>query len=326
MNNFNVNINVEDILNQREKETVRTVQNTFNVKNYLQARLADNEESKEMTIRLLPFTPDGGSPFHKVYMHQVKVNKEVSPSGYKRFPCPVHNKLGDKCPFCETAAQAKLLKNESTSESERKKLEDVEYSNYAKPAWLVRCIERGHEEDGVKYWLFSDSKQKDGVYDKIYAIFKKRLEKGKNIFDVNEGKDLCLNLSKDSMGKTRIVITDDDDLTPLTDDFELGSSWINDTKAWTDVYTIKPYEYMSIVVQGGVPVYNKDLKKYVDKHEHNKEMERKIEAQKEYVEVDLSQVTTPFSAVTQPQQYESNPMSQQTSRVVLSDDDDDLPF
>lgn len=51
MSNFNVNINVEDVLSQRERETTKKAQNTFSIKNYLQARLADNEDSKEITIR-----------------------------------------------------------------------------------------------------------------------------------------------------------------------------------------------------------------------------------------------------------------------------------
>ena len=110
MSNFNVNISIEDVLNQKEQETVKFKPKTvFNEKNYLQARLANGEKNKEMTIRLLPFSQEETIPFHKVHMHTVRVNKEVSPSGWKTFPCPVKNHLGDKCPFCETAKQAKEL-------------------------------------------------------------------------------------------------------------------------------------------------------------------------------------------------------------------------
>ncbi len=310
MSNFKVNINVDDILNQREKETTKVLQNTFNVNNYLQARLGDNEDSKDITIRLLPFSPEGGSPFYKVYMHQVKVSKEVSPSGWKRFPCPSKNHISEPCPFCETAELAKTLKKNATSDVDRKRFEEAEIASYAKPMWLVRCIERGHEEDGVKFWLFSDSKQKDGVYDKIYAIFKKRLEKGKNIFDVNEGKDLCLSLTKDSTGKTRITITDEDELTPLTDNYDLGLSWINDSKSWTDVYKVKPYEYMSIIIRGGVPVFDKVQQKYVDKYETNEHTVKETESSDipEHEEVSLIK----------------NNMENTSTNIV--DDDDDLPF
>lgn len=307
MSNFNVNICVEDIISQRENETTKVVQNSFNVNNYLQARLGENEDSKEITIRLLPFTPEGGSPFHKIYMHQVKVNKEVSPSGWKRFPCPNKNHLGKPCPFCETSELAKKLKKEATSDVDKKRFEEAEIASYAKPMWIVRCIERGHEEDGVKFWLFSDSKLKDGVYDKIYAIFKKRLEKGKNIFDVNEGKDLCLNLTKDSTGKTRINITDEDDLTPITTNYELGLSWINDPKQWTDVYKVKPYEYMSIIIRGGVPVFDKEKQIYVDKNEISNVQPQQHQE----------------SSDTMPK-YEEIPLPSNTNNNEV--DDDDLPF
>ena len=257
MSNFNVNISIEDVLNQKEQETVKFKPKTvFNEKNYLQARLANGEKNKEMTIRLLPFSQEETIPFHKVHMHTVRVNKEVSPSGWKTFPCPVKNHLGDKCPFCETAKQAKELKASASNEQEKKKYNEIEFMYQAKDMWIVRCIERGHEEDGVKFWLFPHSKKQQGVYDKINNIavtrYKKALAQGKvnNIFDLNEGKDLVLTLSKDSMDKTQINIADDDEKSPLTNDYEQGVAWINDEKKWDEVYTVKSYDYMSIIAQG----------------------------------------------------------------------------
>lgn len=310
MDNFNVNINVDDILTQREEENVNLRVNTFNVKNYLQARLSDKEDAKEITIRLLPFSPNGGSPFYKIFMHQVKVNKDVSPSGWKRFPCPQKNHVDGNCPFCETAELARTLKKNAVSDVDKKRYDEVEKSSYARPMWLVRCIERNHEEDGVKYWLFSDSKQKDGIYDKIHAIFRKRLEKGKNIFDLNSGKDLCLSLTKDSNGITRIAITDEDEWTPLTTDYDLGVSWINDPKVWTDVYKVKPYDYLSIILKGGVPVYNKELQKFVDRDEMKNQTE-----EQHHMQDDI-----PAHEVVQVENIQ-NKMSSYDD-----EDDDDLPF
>ena len=313
MSNFNVNITADSVMTQREEQIVKRTQNTFNEKNYLQARLGANEDSKEIAIRLLPFTEEGGTPFHKIHMHQVRVNKEVSASGWKRFPCPIKNEISTKCPFCETAQQARSMKKSTISEVERKKYEEIELANYPQNMWIVRCIERGHEEDGVKFWLFSDSKKKDGIYDKIFAIFKKRLEKGRNIFDLNHGKDLWLNLSKDAKGRTNITVTDDEDYTPLTDDYELGLSWVNDSKKWTDVYTVKPYEYMSVIVQGGVPMFSKEKNTYVDKEEAIAEAKKEIEENLTPTTNDLSQ-----------------PLEEKTGNVnnvpKQNDDDDDLPF
>ena len=316
MSNFNVNISADAIMAQREELNVKRTQNTFNEKNYLQARLGANEDSKEITIRLLPFSEEGGTPFHKIHMHQVRVNKGVSPSGWKRFPCPIKNGIGESCPFCETAQQARSLKKATISEVERKKFEEVELANYPQNMWIVRCIERGHEEDGVKFWLFSDSKKKDGIYDKIYAIFKKRAEKGRNIFDLNNGKDLCLNLTKDAKGRTNITVTDDEDYTPLTDNFEVGLSWINDPKKWTDVYTVKPYDYMSVIVQGGVPVFSKEKNKYVDKEESINEAKQEIEENLTPITKDLSQ----------PQEEKHHFEQNIVVNDIIMDDDDDMPF
>lgn len=321
MSNLNVNIGIEDVLSQKEQETVVKTKTVFNEKNYLQARLANGEKSKELIIRLLPFSPDGGSPFHKVHMHTVRVNKEVSPSGWKTFPCPVHNKVGDKCPFCETSEQARKLKQQASSEAEKKKFNEVEFNNSAKDMWVVRCIERGHEEDGVKFWLFPHSKKGNGVWDKIMNIFQTRynkaLQQGKinNIFDLNQGKDLVLSLSKDQMDKTVIQIADDDEKTPLSEDYEKAVAWINDSKKWEEVYTFKSYDYMSIIVQNGVPVFSKEKNTYIDKIEANAEAEAEIEANLTRATVDLSD----------PIEMAKEVFGKPTTTVSV-EDDDDLPF
>ena len=321
MSNFNVNISIEDVLNQKEQETVKFKPKTvFNEKNYLQARLANGEKTKEMTIRLLPFNQQDTIPIHKVHMHTVRVSKEVSPSGWKTFPCPVKNKLGDSCPFCEMAEAAKEKKKTATIEQEKKKWNEIEFTYSSKDMWIVRCIERGHEEDGVKFWLFPHSKKQQGVYDKINNIaatrYKKGLTQGKinNIYDLNEGKDLVLTISKDSMDKTQINIADDDSYTPLTSDFEKGLSWINDEKKWEEVYTVKTYDYMSVIVEGGTPVFSKEKNTYVNKEEAKKESDAAIDANLDRITVDYSK---------EPEQVFGTAV--QTSSNS-SFDDDDLPF
>ena len=278
---FDVNIDYDAVKAQYEEEqkTFTPRKNTFDEKNYLQARLGPNETSKTLTIRLLPFSPNGGTAFKKVYMHTVKVNKEVAPSGWKTFVCPNHNiKDGepfgsDGCPFCETSAKAKEMKNESLDEVTRKKYGDIEFLTKVKEMMIVRCIDRDHEKDGVKFWLFNTSRKKDGVFDKIMNLAKIRSEaaakKGNkyNIFDINNGLDLIVTLTRGEDGKTTIQIIDDGTPSPLSEDVELGNSWIMDEKKWYDVYTVKSYNYMSIIASGGVPVFNKELGKYVDKYE-----------------------------------------------------------
>ena len=283
---LNVNIEGSQIMEQYEKEhEIIKPKFEFSIKNYLQARLTPTESNKTMTIRLLPFSPDGGSPFKKVYIHTVKVNKEVSPSTWKTFICPVHNHKGDKCPFCEVSEKSRELKFQAASEIEKKKYGDIEFMNRPKAAWVVRCIERGHEEDGPKFWLFNDSRKGDGIYDKIINIYLQRKEaaerRGKecNIFDLNEGKDLIITLSKDTNGKTVTKIVDDDEKSPLSEDFEQGMSWINNEKTWDQVYTVKPYNFMSIIVQGETPVWDKEKACYVSAEEKEKADKEAYEAE-----------------------------------------------
>ena len=299
---LSVNIDADAVVEQYEREhAVNSREKTeFSPKYYLQARLTPGETSKTLTIRLLPFSPEGGTPFKKVHIHTVKVNKELSPGGWKTFVCPVKNDSTEtgvtdkRCPFCDTSQKARELKDAATTEAEKKKYGDIEYMNRAKAAWIVRCIERGHEEDGVKFWLFNDSAKKDGVYDKIMNIYHQRKEaaerKGKtsNIFDVNDGKDIIISLSKDANNKTVTKIVDDEDKSPLTNNYEQGMAWINDAKKWSSIYTPKSYDYMAIALQDGVPVYDKANGKYVDKTELLKQAQEESERQLTEKPIDYS--------------------------------------
>ena len=68
---FSVNIDADQVKAQYEYEqkASETKKTQFDQKNYLNARLGRDENTKTLTIRLLPFSPEGGAPFKKVYMH-----------------------------------------------------------------------------------------------------------------------------------------------------------------------------------------------------------------------------------------------------------------
>lgn len=267
MNNFNTNIKTDDVIKQIEAENQKKNFVTFDVRNYLNTKLNPNEASKTLTIRLLPSTPEGGFPFQKVHMHSIKVNREVSSSGWKTLPCLVENGFEEQCPLCELSKEAFRMETLATSDSEKKKYHEIATSNRARTMYIVRCIERGHESDGVKFWLMSGAK--DGPYSKIMSVwttrYNKALKKGEtmNIFDLNEGRDLEITIKRSTDGKNVYSVVDDDDNSPLTTDYELGMSWINDTKKWTDVYKVKPYEYMEILSSGDIPEFDKQQNKYV---------------------------------------------------------------
>lgn len=327
--NFSVNIDADAVINQNEHESFVPTKNKteFNPKNYLNARLGSGESSKKLKIRLLPFSTEGGTPFQKVFIHTVKVNKE-SGQGWRTFVCPTHNHKGDKCPFCETSEQAKQLRLKAVSEAEKNKYGDIEFMNRAKEAWMVRCIERDHEDDGVKFWLFNASRKKDGVYDKIMNLFYERRDEAKaagqnyNIFDLNNGKDLTISLTKDSNNKTVIQITDASFMTPISTDYEKAKSWIEDQKKWDDVYTVKPYEYMSIIVMGGIPIFDKEQGKYVNKVEldERRELAKQVEIQE-----NITEQKKDFTQFVEDKiEAQESHTTETKSNVFVSEDD--LPF
>lgn len=362
MNNFIGNISADAVLEQlREQNETKKQTVAFDKKNYLNTRLENGQTSKTLTIRLLPFNDKSATPFFKVYTHIVKVNKELAPGGWKQFICPAKNHIegqtSDKCPFCETAKKAREIKFETEDPIQREKMNKVEFQNSARESWIVRCIERGHEEDGVKFWLFSHSRKGDGIYDKIMNIFQRRYSKGrengeiKNIFDLQEGKDLEITVTLDTNGKSIINIVDDDRYSPLSTDVEQANQWINDPKQWYDVYSMKSYDYMSIVINGDVPYYNKDLKKYVKKEEaiaQRNENEEKRMSQYVQPSEDFGQLPntngvgvfdTPKNEMVEPWNEPHNKAnyasSNQSAYVTtapkqpmyeIDDDKDDLPF
>lgn len=302
------NIKSEDVMAQYERETQprERKSSSFDPKNYLNARLGANETSKTIVIRLLPFSSEEPVPFHKIHVHQVKVKKEGEASEWKMFVCPTKNHLGKTCPFCDLAAEYRELKNKATSEIDKKNYSDGEMMNRARDMWIARVIQRGAEDDGVKFWLFP-SRKTDGIYDKIMNLYTQRrnnaLAKGSdyNIFDLNSGKDLFLTITKKDNNKTEYQITDDDEKTPLSTSDEQAIKWIEDDKKWTSVYTVKPVEYMEIIINGGVPYYDKESGKYIDKKEFDA-MQEEARAEK-VVETytapqeDLSKITNESKSV-----------------------------
>jgi hypothetical protein len=139
-----------------------------------------------------------------------------------------------------------------------------------------------------------------------------------SIFDLNNGLDLIITLTRTADNKTSIQIVDDGFPSPLTDNYELGMSWIQDEKNWYDVYTVKSYDYMTIIAMGGVPVFNKELGKYVDKEEMNKIKE---EAEQQRIEDELTEETRDYSEVAK-----SNEIIVDASNTADDDSEEDLPF
>ena len=344
-NTFKTNIQVADVQNQINSTGNTQSNNSFDAKNYLDARLGDNEQRKTLTIRLLPFSETNNTPFEKVYMHYV-------PRQRKSLPCPTHNKLGDKCPFCEinkqawknynelTAMAEKLNKNESLTKEEMEKYptavslkeisklqEDLKAQAKAANAqenWVCRCIERGKENEGPKFWKFSNSK--NSPYAQIMELWNMRYEKkGENIFDLNEGKDLEITIKRGSDGKTTsYYIVCADNQSPLTTDFDLGNAWITDAKKWNDVYKVQPYDKMEVYALGGEPYYDRAQQKFVDKAEYER---KKAEQQAVDEAKAAAMVATENERAQKYMEIPTEPMfTKPTETQSKTSTEEDLPF
>lgn len=257
---------------------------TFDVKNYLNTKLAKGETEKTLTIRLLPMDLKTGSPFAKVYIHRVRVPQEMVNPGekpYKSYICLSkntdidHEKFGHKCPYCEMNRAAYKESTQTDDVNKKKMLQKLSLSNLAQEAVIVRCIERGKEDEGVKFWRFTIRNDKTDPYNQILKLYNLRKEaaekknKTENILDIYEGRDLNVTITAE--GTSAPTIVDDSDRSPLSEDEEKMKQWIFDPKKWQDVFTCKPYDYLNIVSQMMVPWYDKSKGCWVSKDEYESE-------------------------------------------------------
>lgn len=262
--------------------------NGFNEKNYLNTRLGKGEKTKELTIRLLPMSATEPNPFIHVHFHNVEVPKEMVEQGKKPFksyiclspywnPTIDHKTYGDKCPFCEENAKAYNDSLKATTEEERKALVDHSLDYKAKEAIIVRCIDRDHEDEGVKFWKFNLKHDKSDPYHKILSIVEKRRQESiratgqeMNILDLNSGRDFTITITEGNTdNQTSINVVEAGFDTPLSRDPEQALAWINDTKVWQDVFTVKPYEYLKLILDGKYPWFDRTQNKWIDKAEYD---------------------------------------------------------
>jgi hypothetical protein len=345
-NDLPANISIDDLQEEWKEASAENnpqgKESTFNAKNYLDVRLGDGEKEKKLTIRLLPMDPNGGSPFVHVHFHNVEVHKDLVKQGqkpYKSFVCLNskknpginHEVFGDKCPFCETnwdAYQKSLT--QGISAVEKKKWQDTSLAYKTKEAIIVRCIERGKEDEGVKFWKFNIKFDNTDPYHKILSIAKTRADEGKavgqeiNILDLYNGRDLNLTIKKGNTdNQTSIEIIESGVNTPVTKDPELLKKWLNDSKKWQDVFTAKPYDYLELILEGKYPWFDRELNKWVDRDDYNArhgiaQSQQEADADKKIDEAKQKLNTTSSIATEATQVIEDVPSN--------DDDENDIPF
>lgn len=294
LNSANITMEAMDCEINTVSSSFKNKEKVFDEKNYLNIRLSDNQTTKELKYRLLPIDGESNTPFKKIHVHTVKVPKEVSPSGWKSYICIEktegidRNIYGSKCPFCEMNREAYKKFSEATEPTIKERWKKISLDNIPKEACIVRGIERGAEEDGPKFWKFNIRKDKTDPKGQIMELYKTRLEESReegledeNILDINTGKDLKITISLASdnnqgENRTSVKIVDYGKNKPLSTDVNQMLEWVNDSKKWSDVFTIKPYDYLSVILEGEIPFYDKTLNKWVKKMDKLKEQENQI--------------------------------------------------
>lgn len=339
--NFDVDISLDDVMKQNENEMTKKGNNSnFDPKNYLDAHLAANETTKKLTIRLLPFSKDGGSPFMKIKIHNAKVDPLISQNGSKIFICPSTNGKNERCPFCETSRKAFELMEKESDPVKKEQLKKVGSKNHSQDMWIVRCIDRDHEEDGPKFWRFFSSSKHKGIYDQIIGIMKARADEAAevsetcNIFSLKDGKDLVITISRGEDGKQIFSIVDKSRSTPLSNDVDTMMKWINDEKSWEDVFKVKTYDYLEVILNGGIPFYNQETKKFeprMTKEEYEKKKD--TEAKENLAQIADGMDAAPVSvenSSNQPLEDKVDNTSEMKPKLYVEenneDKSDELPF
>jgi len=338
--NLPVNIDIDSEWKDATENQKR--ENNFNEKNYLNVRLEKGEDKKVLCIRLLPMDPSGGTPFVHVHFHNVEVHKDLVKPGmkpYKSFVClnprnnPAidHEKFGDKCPFCEVNKEAYEKSTKATTNEEKESYQKLSLANKTKEAIIVRCIERGKEDEGVKFWKFNLKFDNSDPYHKILDLAKVRAEEGRkvgkniNILDLYNGRDLTITVKRgNTENQTVIDVIESSVETPVAESQEQLMKWLNDEKKWQDVFTAKPYEYLALIVEGKLPWFDRSTGKWVDKEEYDKkhadekkEEDKKVEDANAQINNAINNLTTSATATFENQVVED---------VSNDDDENDLPF
>jgi len=214
------------------------------MKKYFAAILGDNEKQGQKRLRILP-TTDGSSPFKEAMFHEMLIDGK-----YVKLYDPAMD--NERSPLNEVYEELLI-------EGHKKLASEYKSSKF----YIVKVIDRDNEQDGPKFWRFKHNYKQDGVLDKIIPIWR---SKG-NITDVNEGRDLIIQLvkSKTPKGKeyTTIQTIMHDDPSPLSKDKTQLEELKNDTTTWEDVYSKKPVEYLEAIARGEVPRWDSEAKKYV---------------------------------------------------------------
>ena len=218
------------------------------MKKYFALILDEKSNSGTRRIRILP-TIDGSSPFKEAWYHEIQVGGK-----WQKFYDPGKND-NERSPLNEVYEELMSTGKESDKELAK------QYKS--RKFYIVKVIDRDHEEDGVKFWRFKHNYKNDGILDKIIPIWR---NKG-DITDPEKGRDLIIELSKQKTPKgaayTTVSTIMYEDAAPIHEDMNVLKGWVENEMTWLDVYSKKPVEYLESIARGEVPRWDSDKGGYV---------------------------------------------------------------
>jgi hypothetical protein len=289
-----------ELLAQYEKNNApkyeKTEAKTYDLKNYFNTFLEKGVKTGTKTIRILPAT-NGGTPFVEMHAHKVLVDGE-----WKTYPCLKHEK-GEDCPFCEARAALQATGKDSDKELAKK--------FNARLMYVVKVIDRDNEADGVKFWRFNHDFRKEGVYDKIFAAWSALK---KDITDAETGRDLVITLNRNQNDVPVVSGIQALDPSPLSENAAQMAEWTADERTWEDVYSVRNYDYLYLIVKGETPVWDKEEKRWVAKDAAKADENAKLETE---LTMGVENVKSTMKA--------AEPVAEEVN-VTSEEDEDDLPF
>lgn len=267
---------------------------------YFAVRLEDGIDNGETTIRLMapkegvhPVVKEGDTPFDEGHWHSINVGGK-----WRKIYCRKHND-GEHCPLCEVSDDLWKEWKEKGNKGDK----ELSNSYKAKRFYIARLINRDKESDGIKFWRFPHNFKGEGALDKIIPIFTKKGD----VTDYREGRDLTLVLGRDNKGYTKITTIMSEDPSVITDPKSPEAKlWMGDDTTWKDVYSAQPLEYIQLIADGEIPVWDKNLSKFIAKGDESEG------------ETSFKQSNTPVETKTE----------DSDSSTATSDDggDDEMPF
>jgi len=179
-------------------------------------------------------------------------------------------------------------------------------ANKAQANFVFRGIERVTTKNEVlnesKFWKVSEA-----VLDNIGTIKDQNIKYKIDIFDLKTGKDLLITYVLKEKKSKYGGLTSDMVQTPLSEDESESKAFIENDLKWYQVYTIKSYDYLSLIINGKTPWFDKPSNKWIDKATLNSLKPEEVPNNEEDEEEDVEDVVV-------------------TKKVSSESETDDLPF